>query len=165
MEKTTTTVLVALLAVAGLLLAAPALGQMGGWAAPFGGPWGGMMGGGMMGGSGMGGMMGGGPWDGMMGAGMSGGGHCPMMSGGSAPYGPGAGTRDAPVAPTEARSLAERYIAESSLNLTVTAVKERRAVFEVETQETDGTPGISIFVAKRTGAVWPEMGPQAMGAL
>lgn len=147
MKETTATVLVVLLAAAALLLAAPALGQMGGPLA-YGGPWGSMMGGG-----------------GMMGGGMAGGGHCPMMGGGSATYGPGAGTRDTPVTPTEARTLAERYIAESSLNLTVTAVKERRAVFEVESQEPDGTPSISLFVSKRTGAVWPEMGPQAMGVL
>ncbi len=141
MKKTTIVVLAVLLAATGLLLAAPALGQMGGPLARGGleGP--------MMGGTG---------------GGMMGGGHCPMM-GGAASYGPGAGTRDTPVTAAEARTLAERYIAEAGLNVTVTAVKERRAVFEVETVETDGTPGISVFVAKSTGAVWPEMGPQAMG--
>lgn len=142
--KTTTAIVVALAATVLLFAGGAALGQMGGWGVP-GGPWGGMMGGASTTMGGMGGMMGGG--------------HCPMMGGGSAYATP----RETPVTATEAKTLAQEYIQRAGLNLTAAAVKERRTVFEVETLETDGTPGIGIFVGKRTGAVWPEMGPQAMG--
>jgi hypothetical protein len=115
----------------------------------------GMMGGGMMGGRGSGGMMGGRGSGGMMSGGMMGGGSGMdgMMGryGGSPNWTPGNVT--GPVDAAEARSLANRWLAQQGTGLGAAEPDALPGYFTFHTLENGKVAGM-LSVNEQTGAVW-----------